>query len=835
MAVSLHSAGLAHARSLIASGAVDESSDWSFSAEDSNALLGDPPDWSAYRRWFLGHDTAANTQTKDAWKYPFGKLGKLYRSALRAIASRAAQQGETEISNAASGLIADLDAKTTSNLLQYRPRAAHLAGEPSRDWFRIVAKSDANPNAADIYLYDLIGSGWFSDGVSAKTFIDELRAIPRSVTTLHLHINSAGGDLFDALAISNALRQHAARKNVLIEGLCASAATIVSSAGDVISMADNALMMIHDPRTMTAGTAEELRATANGLDRARAAIIASYRRISSKSADELGAMMSAETWMTADEAIANGLATQKLTGLKAVAQLHQEAVASLTVPRRFRSQMAALVQTSALGSVGRITAVAGVPASQPLPRRDPSMSTVSDRIVGFKAERTKIANQMKTLMQPVVDGTGELSADQQQQYDGLMADLQSTDGDIRRFEALERADVIPSARPLTTPTDFQGGSDVRDHSRPRVVTVTPNRPPEMEFVRAVICKVAGKVLGVSPLDVAKQRYPDERGVLAFLNAAVAGGTTTDGTWAGPLTAVPQTLVAAFLDFLRPMTIVGKFGTGGIPSLTMTPFNIRVQSQTSGGSAQWVGQGKMKPVTKFDYDDVNLGFAKLAAISVISDELVRFSNPSSEARVRDALAAAVVERQDVDFIDPNKTEDTNVSPASITNGITALVSSGTDADAVRADVRALLGAFINANIDPTTLVWIMPTTIALALTLMRNALGQREFPDITMRGGQFEGFPVISSQYANIGGSPAENLVIAVSAKDIFLADDGGVNVTASLETSIAMSDDPENDEATPVSMFQSNQVALRAERYINWKRGRDEAVAWMDNVAWGTV
>jgi hypothetical protein len=74
--------------------------------------------------------------------------------------------------------------------------------------------------------------------------------------------------------------------------------------------------------------------------------------------------------------------------------------------------------------------------------------------------------------------------------------------------------------------------------------------------------------------------------------------------------------------------------------------------------------------------------------------------------------------------------------------------------------------------------------------------------------------------------------VLVKASEIFLADDGGVTVDLSTEASIEMSDDPANDSGTVVSMYQTNQVALRAERFINWSRGRTSSVAWLDGVAW---
>jgi len=383
---------------------------------------------------------------------------------------------------------------------------------------------------------------------------------------------------------------------------------------------------------------------------------------------------------------------------------------------------------------------------------------------------------------------------------------------------------MPKAQPVTS----RSSDDDPLPSRIRVKQV--ELPPGIEFARAVICKAAARLFSCSPLDVEKMRYPDYPRITEYLKTAVTGMGPADTP---ALVSTPQTLPGEFLDYLRPMTIIGQFGVGDVPPLTRVPFNSRIQSQTSGGSANWVGAGKAKPVTRFTFDAATLTWSKIAAIAVIDDELVRFSTPSAEGQVRDALAKAVVERLDSDFIDPNKAVSANVSPASITNGTVALSHTGTDADAVRTDVRTALGAFISVNANPTKLVWIMPNSLALSLTLMRNALGQREFPDITMKGGMFEGFPVIASQYcATVQGSPTSNIVVLVNAAEIFLADDGGVSVDMSNQATIEMSDDPENDSGTQVNMFQANKIALRAERYINWARGRSSSVVWLDGVAW---
>src|SRR5262249_27703225 len=102
MATSVNKAGERHALSLISAGNYDMDSKWSFEAADEDKLLGDGgSDWGEYARWFLGEDTGATDKTKERYKYPFGKDGKVYRRAVSAIRSRASQQSDTDVYEAA--------------------------------------------------------------------------------------------------------------------------------------------------------------------------------------------------------------------------------------------------------------------------------------------------------------------------------------------------------------------------------------------------------------------------------------------------------------------------------------------------------------------------------------------------------------------------------------------------------------------------------------------------------------------------------------------------------------------------------------------------------------
>jgi HK97 family phage major capsid protein len=283
-----------------------------------------------------------------------------------------------------------------------------------------------------------------------------------------------------------------------------------------------------------------------------------------------------------------------------------------------------------------------------------------------------------------------------------------------------------------------------------------------------------------------------------------------------------------------MTILGRFGTGNIPNLTRIPFRVPLITETSETEAQWVGEGKGKPLTKFTVGRNEITPLKIAAIAVQTMELIRDSSPSSDVLLRNSLAKAIAKRSDVSFIDPTSAAVNGVRPASILNGVPAVTNSGaTGADGVREDVQALIGAFVAANNPLQSGVWVVGATYALRLMMMLNPLGQREFPGITMQGGTFFELPVIVSNYLG-------DYVVLVNAEDIYLADEGGVDIAMSTEASLEMVDNPTQDagastpvDAELVSMFQTNSVAFRAERTMNWARRRASAVAWMDNITWG--
>jgi HK97 family phage major capsid protein len=358
------------------------------------------------------------------------------------------------------------------------------------------------------------------------------------------------------------------------------------------------------------------------------------------------------------------------------------------------------------------------------------------------------------------------------------------------------------------------------------------------FARAVMCYAAAKGVRGDAVEIAKQHYPNQRDLQLFLKAPVSGGTTTEPTWAKPLVD-PTNLTSEFIEFLRPQTILGKFGQGGVPGLRRIPFNVRITGQLTGGAAGWVGEGKGIPLTKADFFDVTLRWTKVGAISVLSEDLIRFSAPSAEVLVRDMLAEALVEQLDKDFINPSIGAVTDVRPAAVTSGAATTTASGIDVAAIKSDIKGRINTFIAANIATSGVVIVMRNTQASALAVLDTPLGVPVFPKITANGGELLGYPVIASQYVPQG------VVVFLSAPDIFLADDGDVSVDMSREASLQMDSSPTmamgdniGSPYTPVpaqvvSMFQTSSVAIRALRMINWAKRRTTAVTYLTSTGWG--
>ncbi len=180
-----------------------------------------------------------------------------------------------------------------------RRARASLHASP-RDWYKMQSQTATAP--AEILIYDEIG--WY--GFTATNFVNDLKKIEGDEIVVRL--NSPGGDVYDGVAILNALRGHKARITTVVDGLAASAASFIAMAGDEIVMSRNSELMIHDAWGMSVGNATELHKMADDLDRISNNIASIYAERAGGTPAEWRAVMQSETWYSAQEAVDAGLA-----------------------------------------------------------------------------------------------------------------------------------------------------------------------------------------------------------------------------------------------------------------------------------------------------------------------------------------------------------------------------------------------------------------------------------------------------------------------------------------------------------------------------------------------
>lgn len=483
------------------------------------------------------------------------------------------------------------------------------------------------------------------------------------------------------------------------------------------------------------------------------------------------------------------------------------------------------------------------PVRRLMTSRGTSMKTYTEQIKDFEHTRAaKVAE--RDAIQQKASGEGRAKDEQErEQFQALSAEIEQIDAEIKDLRTLEQA-AIAKAVPVAGATP-EAARESRGGATTVIRVTEPDLPKGIAFARYVACKAASAVHlrsgnFVSPLDLAKQRYPSMSSLHAvFEKDAVPAGTTSGANWASDL--VPYRVLASdFIEYLRGKTIIDRFGTDGIPALRRVPFNVRVGGFSAGTTGYWKGEGKPTPVSKATTTNVSLTWSTVSGLTVITKELATHSTPSAETALRNDIAAAVVARMDIDFVDPAKAAVANTSPASITYGLAANAPSGTAAVNVRRDLASLLSQFAQANLGRSNLVLIMSDTMAGNLAMMMNALGQPDFPqmDLSAAVPRLHGIPVITSEHLTSLGSPSTQMIVLVKADEVYLADEGMVDVEASFEASVEMLDSALQQDGTNgtgaslVNLWQSGLIGLLANREVNWKLRRSTAVEYISPAAY---
>jgi hypothetical protein len=305
-------------------------------------------------------------------------------------------------------------------------------------------------------------------------------------------------------------------------------------------------------------------------------------------------------------------------------------------------------------------------------------------------------------------------------------------------------------------------------------------------------------------------------------AAVPAGATTG--WGSALVST-QHFGAAFLAELQPITALGKLAFQPVPT------HVRVPRDTSEVTASWVIEGRAVPVFKGAFDTVALpSDPKLAMAVVFSKELAQSADPAAEAVFSNKLRNAIARGSDRALLDPSlaATADT---PASITYAAPAIASTGGDAEAVASDLAALSAMLTDAGFPFAGRCYIASPKAGEYLGSLRYSTGVLAFPGVGAAGGDILGVPLVTSDLCG-------PQVVLLHAPSLLVAD-GGIELSASSNAALEMTDAPDADSTAPagatevVSMMQTNSVALQALRFLNFTMGRETAIARLTGFTYG--
>jgi HK97 family phage major capsid protein len=348
-----------------------------------------------------------------------------------------------------------------------------------------------------------------------------------------------------------------------------------------------------------------------------------------------------------------------------------------------------------------------------------------------------------------------------------------------------------------------------DISATRVVSLVP---AGTALSRYLMVKAAGDQFRRIELAKGFRNTPQ---VLATLEAefqtkaAVAPGTTSDATNAAPLAAYG--IAGEALTLLRGASIIGQLES----RMRRVPFRTKVARETgTGTNGAWVGEGLSTPVAATAFDTLTQEAYKAGTIVVLTQELLKIGDPVAERTVRETVIAGLAAYLDAQFLTNTVTLSATLRPAAITNGATAVVSTGTTAAQMNADLAGLLAAITTPGAG---LVWIMRPTTAYRIAATIGGTAAVNVP-ISLFG-----IPLVLS-------STSPQQITLVDASQILYSDDGNIELDISEQAAIQMDGaptDPPVAATVVVALFQENLWGVRAMKWLAYLRAQSGAVAYM--------
>lgn len=424
-------------------------------------------------------------------------------------------------------------------------------------------------------------------------------------------------------------------------------------------------------------------------------------------------------------------------------------------------------------------------------------------IATLKAKRNDIA----TLMTKAYAHGRTPDDDEEAQIAEIEIDIAKLEKNADRLRALIKA-VQTEATPVAGDTPEESAATAEGDTEPKkALNMTQNLEKGIGFAqmakaKALSARMAKQGSYVTPAEIAKSQGMHPLVVDVLEKSAQV--MTTDN--AKPLVPITQ-FTGDFIELLRTKTIVDKLAK----HMRVAPPNTTIAGMATGATSEWVGEGAKKPVTNATFNTVEIKAHKLAGIAILTDELLKRNSYNADKMVLNDLIDSSTQLIDSTFIDDQP--QTAVRPGGILQGATQIESTGADAAAIKADLAKLRLGFIGKNLSLDGAYYIMSESRACQWAELTNPLGAPEFPGLQASTGQktLNGLPVVESE-------TADDVVILVKPSELYLSDEGDVEIAYSDQATIIVNE-------TPVNLWQENKFAIRSERYITWAKRRPIAAA----------
>ena len=453
---------------------------------------------------------------------------------------------------------------------------------------------------------------------------------------------------------------------------------------------------------------------------------------------------------------------------------------------------------------------------------------IAGQIKDLENTRAAKAARMEEVTAKSVEEGRSLDQDEAEEFDTLDLEIKQIDEDLVRFNKLQKMQM-QTAKPVSG-ADRESASAARDPKAPMVLTHAKEADEAFEgqmLTRKLIAKAAGKFLDIHPVALAQERWGKSNPRLVeVIKAGVAGHGSGAGEPGAELVSTDNRYMGDFIEYLYSQTVYNQ-----LPLRTVPP-HITIKGMDGQAAGYWVGESRPIPVSQADFSTVELTPLKVAALSVMSKEWLRDSTPAGEMLIRDALVEALAQRIDTTFLSTTAAS-AGVSPAGVLYNVNGTTSAGTDTDGVINDIKELRLRFITAK-NSGGLYWVMNPSLASSLGLLRNALGQREFTEINENGGRLEGNPVV------VGENVGANWLILMKPSDIYRIEGGSLEVSMSEHATIEMDTEPTGEaetptaqSANPVSMYQTESIAMKAVTPMNFQKRRLSAAQYITDADYG--